>query len=113
MPATNNTITTYKTQDGQTLELTLCFANLYEVKTKYPEEYQRYNAIMMDGMSDVFDAVSIMYTAYLCVVCTKPAVVPHTYTEFMVLLGDDNTGVMATATRLLGRKKKANSVIPS
>lgn len=109
--ALNNTITEIKTASGTEIRCTLNFFLLYGVKTKYPETYKRYNKIMMEGMDDLFDAIDVLYTGYLCALPEGGQAMG--YTEFMQLFEDDVSGVMIEAGRLMGRKKKAGSVTPS
>ncbi|MCI8507561.1 MAG: hypothetical protein HFJ06_03200 [Lachnospiraceae bacterium] len=52
--------------DGKEINLTLNFRKLLEVRNKRKELYKRYNATILDGMKDVFDVITILYTAYLC-----------------------------------------------
>ena len=103
----NNTITEIVTPSGEVIRATLNFFLLYGVKTKYPEVYKRFNNVMMGNMEDVFDAVDILYTAYLCALDDDQA--PMSYEDFMLLFEDDVQGLMREAMKLLSRKKKAGS----
>lgn len=103
----SNTITEIVTPSGQVINVTLNFFLLYGVKTKYPDVYKRYNQVMMESMSDIFDAVDILYTAYLCAL--PDGTEPMPYEDFMLLFEDDVQGLMKEAMKLLGRKKKARS----
>lgn len=100
----NNTVTELETPSGETIRLTLNFFLLYNVKKNYPAEYKRYNEILMNGMTDIFDALDILYAAYLCALYegTKPI----SYTDFIELFEDDIQLVMTEAGKLMGRKKK-------
>ena len=53
-------------ENGETVQLTLNFGKLLNVRAKKKDIYKKYNKIMMDGPEDVFDNVVILYTAYLC-----------------------------------------------
>lgn len=103
----NNTITEIVTPSGQVVNVTLNFFLLYGVKAKYPDVYKRYNHIMMENMTDIFDAVDILYIAYLCALPDGSE--PMSYEDFMLLFEDDVQGLMQEAMKLLGRKKKADS----
>lgn len=107
----SNTITEIVTASGEKLKGTLNFYLLYGVKKKWPEAYANYNRIMMNGMSDVFDAIDILYTAYLCALPEGDE--PIKYEEFMLMFDDDVPGVMKQAGIFLGRKKKASSATRS
>ncbi len=52
--------------NGDTVELTLNFKKLLNVRNKKKDLYKRYNKIIMEGMTDAFDVITILYTAYLC-----------------------------------------------
>lgn len=107
----NNTVTEITTPSGKTIKVTLNFFLLYGVKNKYPEIYKRYNKVMMENMDDIFDAVDILYTAYLCALPDDQE--PMKYEDFMLLFEDDVQGVMREAMKLLSRKKKAGSATRS
>lgn len=53
-------------EDGTTVDLTLNFKKLLEVRNKRKDLYKRYNEIYMNGLNDSLDAPTVMYTAYLC-----------------------------------------------
>ena len=107
----NNTITEIVTPSGEAVKMTLNFFLLYGVKTKFPETYKQYNKIMMNNMEDVFDAMTILYTAYLCALPEGEE--PKPYEDFMQLFEDDIMFVMSEAMKLIGRKKKAGSATRS
>lgn len=107
----NNTISEITTPSGVVIKVTLNFFLLYGVKTRFPEVYKRYNKIMMESMDDIFDAVDILYTGYLCALPEGEQ--PMEYQDFMLLFEDDVQGVMKEAVKLLGRKKKAGSATRS
>lgn len=52
--------------DGKKINLTLNFRKLLNVRNNRKELYKRYNNAILDGMKDVFDVITILYTAYLC-----------------------------------------------
>ena len=105
--AANNTVTVYETPSGQEVSLTLNFLLLYRMKAKYPTTYAKYNEIIMKGMKDVFDGITILYTAYLCANIDKDGLM--SYEDFIGLMDDDVNSVMKQAGALMGRKKKAPS----
>lgn len=52
--------------NGKTVNLTLNFKKLLNVKNKKKDLYKRYNKAIIEGMTDTFDVITILYTAYLC-----------------------------------------------
>lgn len=52
-------------QNG-TVELTLNFYELNQLRTKHKKEYDRYFEIAKNGTISDLDAVDILYVAYLC-----------------------------------------------
>lgn len=106
-----NTITELTTPSGDIVKCTLNFFLLYGVKAKHPDVYSQYNKIIMDGMKDVFDALTILYVGYLC---ANPELdIPMAYEEFLKLFEDDWQFAMSEAGKLMGRKKKAASATRS
>lgn len=61
-----NTYVKMEMEDGQTLDLTLTYIALLNLKRSHAEQYAEYNRIMTKGPQDEFDTLSIIYTAYLC-----------------------------------------------
>lgn len=62
---TNNT-QSLELANGEKVELTLTFAKLYQLRTLKPEEYEKFNNVVMNGTKDMFDFLRVNYTAYLC-----------------------------------------------
>lgn len=57
---------TYKLLDGQEVDMELTLEGLYELKEVKKEEYEKINKILLNGVTDVFEQITILYTAYLC-----------------------------------------------
>ena len=53
-------------EDGTTIDLTLNFKRLLDVRNKRKDIYKRYNQVFMDGLKDALDGPVVLYTAYLC-----------------------------------------------
>lgn len=49
-----------------TVQLTLNFYRLNQLKTKHKEEYKRYFDLAKDGMITDLDGLEMIYIAYLC-----------------------------------------------
>lgn len=62
----NENIKTFELANGENIELSLTFAKLYRLRACSPQEYEKYNKVIMDGAKDTFDFLRIIYTAYLC-----------------------------------------------
>ena len=107
----NNTIREITTPSGETIKVTLNFFLLYGVKSKYPDIYKRFNKVLTESMDDVFEAIDIIYTGYLCALPEGEKPMP--YEGFMLLFEDDVQGTMGLAYQLLARKKKAASATHS
>lgn len=60
--------TTYEieTTDGERIALTLSYRYLYQLRSKHREQYEDFNRIMTRGAKDLFDNLTVLYTAYLC-----------------------------------------------
>lgn len=56
----------YKMLDGQEVELELTLDSLHQLKEKRNEDYLRINSILLNGVTDIFEQIIILYTAYLC-----------------------------------------------
>ncbi len=61
----NNT-QTLELANGEKVELTLTFAKLYQLRNRKPQEYEKFNDVVMNGTKDMFDFMRVNYTAYLC-----------------------------------------------
>lgn len=49
-----------------TVQLTLNFYRLNQLKTKHRQEYKRYFELQKEGIYTDLDAVEVLYVAYLC-----------------------------------------------
>ena len=56
----------YKLIDGQEIEMELTLEKLYKLKEKRNEDYLRINKILLNGVTDIFEQIVILYSAYLC-----------------------------------------------
>ena len=52
--------------DNGTVQLTLNFYRLNQLKTKHKDEYKRYFELQKAGTHSDLDAVEMLYIAYLC-----------------------------------------------
>lgn len=100
---------TYEIQDinGEPMRLTLSYRWLYKLRAEHREQYEAYNEVMTKGLKDVFDNITILYTAYLCNILkdtgdTSEAV---SFDEFLDLLPVDQTDVVRAVGMLVAPKK--------
>lgn len=61
-----NTVYNFELDDGEKVQMTLRFYNLYQLKSKNKSAYDKYNKIMIKGPQEELENVTILYTAYLC-----------------------------------------------
>ncbi len=61
-----NTYSEITLKNGETVHVTLSYYRLYQLKNKKPEAYNKYFEITEKDITDDFDVISIIYTAYLC-----------------------------------------------
>lgn len=52
--------------DGTSVQLTLTYGRLYQLRQKAKDIYETYNKIAMDGMEDELQCIDYLYAAYLC-----------------------------------------------
>ena len=52
--------------DGTEIEMELTLESLQQLKEKRKEDYQKVNSILLNGVRDIFEQITILYTAYLC-----------------------------------------------
>ena len=60
-----NTYIDFEMENG-TVQLTLNFYRLNQLKTKHKEEYKQYFELQKAGIFTDLDAVMMLYVAYLC-----------------------------------------------
>lgn len=96
---------------GKKVLMTLSFRRLLQLKTTNKAQYSRYNAIMMNGPEDMFDNVTILYTAYLCALEENEAAM--TYDEFIDDLPPFMNEINEMVQSLIRPKKKEPSEQPS
>lgn len=61
-----NTSYELETVDGEKVRLTLAYRYLYQLRAKHRQQYDEFNSIIMRGVKDYFENLTILYTAYLC-----------------------------------------------
>lgn len=101
-----NTTVDFELCDGTNVKLTLAFYHLYQLKSKNPSLYKRYNAAMANsgsGNYDELDMITILYAAYMCANMDAETMKEE---EFMMLCGSDRMAVANAVKALTSPKKK-------
>ena len=100
-----NTMREFRFADGTETKLTLNFYLVYQLKEKNKALYERYNKIVLGGIKDMMDCVTILYTAYCCAMIQNEEE-PISEEEFMMKCGADIENVMKTSGELIQPKKQ-------
>lgn len=61
-----NTLYEFKFEDGDSVQMTLTFFAVYQLKKRNKKVYDEYNKIMAVGVEEEIDLIVILYAAYLC-----------------------------------------------
>lgn len=105
-----NTTYDFPLNDGSTVKLTLAFYNLYQLRSRHQELYDRYNKIMQsfnkDGF-DILDMVTACYVGYMCANLNAENVLSEE--EFYIGCGNDMTEVSKAVNHLINPKKQKAS----
>ena len=70
-----------------------------------------YNKVIMEGLTDIFDQITVLYTAYLCGLENPDAAIPHK--EFIGLIPPNQIYLSQLVRELLNPKKPTDSEQPS
>lgn len=102
-----NTIYEFEFQDGSKAGMTLTFYALYQLKTKNPTLYKKYNRIMSTmakNESDELDTVLLLYVAYVCANTDEETLLSEE--EFIMKCGCDREAIGNAAKALTSAKKR-------
>lgn len=107
-----NTTYALETNDGGSIELTLAYRYLYQLRSKHRDQYNEYNAIMTKGANDEFDNLTILYTAYLCQLIAENGDTNGcmSFDEFLDLMPSDRVEIGKAVGMLIAPKKTMASV---
>ena len=89
-------------EDGTVADLTLNFKALFDMRNEEPELYGEYRRVFNDGIHDILDNVTILYTAYRCANNDNPM----TFHKFLSLVPFDLPMINETINKLITRDKK-------
>lgn len=100
-----NTCIEFKFEDGDSVQMTLAFYALYQLKAKNKEIYDKYNEIMTKGAKEELDTIVLIYAAYLC---ANIADISNclSFEEFMQKCGSDRFAIKDAAEKLIKPKKQ-------
>lgn len=106
-----NTYVSYDLIDGSKVELTLAFYLLKVLEGKNPNLTARYYKLQTKKEMNDLDMVTIIYTAYCCANLDNPEMMDEE--TFMIMMGCDRLSMRSLMNRLMGAKKKPDSVTHS
>ena len=94
-----NTCIDYTFEDGETVQMTIAFYAIYQLKTKNKKIYDEYNKIMAAGVKEEIEMCTVLYAAYLCANLTNEK--PLSFEEFLIKCGSDRTAVTSAYLKLV------------
>lgn len=106
-----NTYVQYELIDGTKVDLTLAFYLLKLLEGKNPGLTARYYKLQSKKEMIDTDMVTIIYTAYCCANLDNPEMMDEE--TFMIMMGSDRLSMRSLMNRLMGSKKKPDSVTRS
>lgn len=114
MADAKNTFVDFELDDGSVIKLTLTYRYLLQFKTKCKSLYDRYNKIIVKGVQDEFDNLTIIYTAYLCAYLQIHGSTEESMTEdaFIDAVSSDREAVSFAIQSLIYPKKARASRKP-
>lgn len=100
-----NTYIDFTFEDGESVQMTLAFYALYQLKTKNKNVYDEYNKIMTKGANEELDMITVLYAAYLC---ANIGDVPNcmNFDEFLMKCGSDRFAIKDAMEQLVKPKKR-------
>lgn len=106
-----NTVISCELEDGSTIELTLTYRALLQLKVNRAADYREYNRIMTKGVSDEFDNLRVIYVAYLCKMMLDNGNVDQamTFDQFLDVAPLDRVYVATLISQLINPKKATAS----
>lgn len=100
-----NTVYNFELADGEVVQMTLRYYNLYQLKSKNKQAYTKYNKIMIKGPEEELENVTILYTAYLCANLADIEMC-MTEMEFLQRMPEDREYISNILMNLINSKKK-------
>ena len=100
-----NTVYNFELADGEIVQMTLRYYNLYQLKSKNKQAYLKYNKIMIKGPEEELENVTILYTAYLCANLENIEMC-MTEMDFLQRMPEDREYIGGILMNLINSKKK-------
>lgn len=100
-----NTFYEFKFEDGDSVQMTLAFYALYQLKSKNKAIYDEYNRVMTKGASEELDMITVLYAAYLCANVSDVAAC-MSKDDFMIRCGSDRNAIKDAMEALVKAKKR-------
>ena len=98
---------TFEFYDGTTCEMTLAFILLKKLASENKNLYNRYNAVMAKQNKDEFDALTVLYAAYVCANMNSGKLLSED--EFIEKCGTDRIAVNEALETMTNPKKRKAS----
>lgn len=98
---------TLELKNGETVNLSLSLRKVYTLKNKNKELYEKYNKALMSEVADLFNFITIIYTAYICENIDKTSNL-LSYDEFIDICPSDMETIGDISEKLMAKKKKEN-----
>lgn len=98
-----NTEYEFEFSNGEKTEMTLTFYKIYQLKSKNRKLYDRYNKIMIKGPEEELEAITVLYTAYVCAHLDQTDIMNEE--EFMIACGSNREAVNNAVITLTTGKK--------
>ena len=103
-----NTTVDFELADGQTVQLTITWALLMQLRSKSKSDYERYSKLVTGGIKDdILGAVTVLYIGYLCRYVQQNGTADGAMSEsaFVELVPNDYELVIKTMNHLLSPKR--------
>lgn len=97
-----NTYYTFEFEDGDSVQMTLAFYALYQLKAKNKSVYEEYNRVMTKGATEELDMISVLYAAYLCANLSNDVMSKE---DFLIKCGSDRYKIKEAMEALVKPKK--------
>ena len=106
MAQEKNSYLSFELTNGDTVQLTLSFYRLYQLRTSDPNQYKEYFRVTEKGLKDEFDVWTQIYTAYRCANLEAEELAYPTFEDFLMVVPDGRETMWNVYFDLTGRKKK-------
>lgn len=107
----SNSVIPFELENGETVNVTLAWRYIVRLKSKSTEAYRQYNRIILQGVEDVIDQITILYAAYQCAYLHETGDLKGamSFEDFLDVAPNDYRYVSEVAQNLLNPKYKRDS----